>query len=263
MLLTIDIGNSTIAWGLFKQGGLTGPWRIATDPSRTAESYGGALADEIRSAGTSPEQVSGAILCSVVPALTPVVAEAVRHRFRRRPLIVSSDMDTGLTLRYADPRELGADRLANAAAAHDRYRTDLIVVDLGTATTFTVVTEAGECLGGAIAPGLGISAEALSGKTAQLPRVKLRVPPHVVGRDTVGSIQSGLVHGQAALVDGLVARLQDELGRRTLVVATGGFSSLIAPLSRTIQEVRPHLTLEGLELLARRATDHTSSQQPS
>lgn len=255
MLLTIDIGNSTIVWGLFRQGTLTGPWRTVTDPSRTTEDYGRALADQLRSAGVSPEQVSGAILCSVVPALTPLIVRATQDLFHRRPLTVSSDMDTGLTLRYADPRELGADRLVNAAAAYDQYRTDLIVVDLGTATTFTVVTKAGECVGGAIAPGLGISAEALSGKTAQLPKVELRPPARIVGRDTVGSIQSGLVHGHAALVDGLVARLQDELGHRVLVVATGGFSSLIGPLSHAIHEIRPNLTLEGLDLLYRRATN--------
>lgn len=263
MRLTIDIGNSTIVWGLFRCGRLTGPWRTATDPSRTAEDYGRALADQIRGVGMSPEQVSGAILCSVVPALTSVIALATRNQFHRAPLIVSSDMDTGLTLRYADPRELGTDRLVNAAAAYDRYKTDLIVVDLGTATTFTVVTKAGECIGGAIAPGLGISAEALSGKTAQLPTVELRPPARVLGQDTVGSMQSGLIHGHAALVDGLVGRLQDELGCRTLVVTTGGWSSLIAPLSRAIQEVRPHLTLEGLDLLACRAANHARPQKPS
>jgi type III pantothenate kinase len=177
------------------------------------------------------------------------MAEAVFHR---QPLVASSDMDTGLTLLSANPRELGTDRLVTAAAAYDRYKTSLIVIDLGTATTFNVVTQSGEYLGGVIAPGVGISAQVLADKTAQLPVVDLVPPKTVIGRDTRSSIQSGLLHGHASLVDGIVARVQDELGQKTLVVATGGFAPLISPFSRTIQEVRPHLTLEGLELLHRR-----------
>ena len=145
------------------------------------------------------------------------------------------------------------DRLANAAAAHDRYKTSLIVVDLGTATTFCVITQSGDYLGGAIAPGLGIAAEALCSRTAQLPTVDLVPPKTVIGRDTRSSIQSGLIIGHAGLVDTIATRMQDELGQKAFVVATGGFSSIVAPESRTIQEVRPHLTLEGLELLYRRS----------
>nr|MBI3614412.1 type III pantothenate kinase [Nitrospirota bacterium] len=252
MLLTIDIGNSNVVWGLFRQQSLIGHWRSDTNPARTAGDYGNLLAHHLRNAGQPAEAINDAILCSVVPALIPAFEQMAQDLSDRKPLVVSSDMDTGLTLLYADPRALGADRLVNAAAAYDRYKTSLIVVDLGTATTFSVVTGRGDFLGGAIAPGLGIGAEALSTRTAQLPTVPLAQPKTVIGRDTVSSIQSGLIYGHAAMVDDLIARLQDESGQQALVVATGGFSSLLAPCSRKIQEVRPHLTLEGLELLHRR-----------
>lgn len=252
MLLAIDIGNSNIVWGLFQQQALTGPWRLGTDPSKTSDEYATLFVNQLREAGTQPEQISGVVCCSVVPALVPVMEHMANALFHRKPLVVSSGMDTGLTLRYTDPRELGADRLVNAAAAYERYKTSLIVVDLGTATTFCVITSSGEYLGGVIAPGLGIAAEALSTKTAQLPKVDLVPPKTVIGRNTRTSIQSGLLYGHASLVDGIVTRLEGELGENALVVATGGFSSLLAPLSRKIQEVRPHLTLEGLELLYRR-----------
>ena len=259
MLLTIDIGNSNIVWGLFRQQTLVGHGRADTNPTRTAEDYGNLLVHHLRSAGQVADEINDAILCSVVPALIPVIEQMARNLSHRKPLVVSADMDTGLTLHYADPRELGADRLVNAASAYDRYKTSLIVVDLGTATTFSVITGQGDFLGGAITPGLGIGAEALSTRTAQLPKVPLAQPMTVIGRDTVSSIQSGLIYGHASMVDDLIARLQDELGQQALVVATGGFSSLLAPCSRKIQEVRPHLTLEGLELLHRRTRRQTKS----
>ncbi|TAJ07041.1 MAG: type III pantothenate kinase [Nitrospirae bacterium] len=259
MLLTIDIGNSNVVWGLFRQQTLIGHWRSDTDPARTAGDYGNLLAHHLRNVGRSAEAINDAILCSVVPALLPAFEQMAKDLSHRKPLVVSSDMDTGLTLHYADPRELGADRLVNAAAAYDRYKTSLIVVDLGTATTFSVITGRGDFLGGAIAPGLGIGAEVLSARTAQLPKVTLLQPKTVIGRDTVSSIQSGLIYGHASMVDDLIARLQDESGQQSLVVATGGFSSLLAPCSRKIQEVRPYLTLEGLELLHRRTRGQTKT----
>ncbi|MBM4134387.1 MAG: type III pantothenate kinase [Nitrospira sp.] len=257
MLLTIDIGNSNVVWGLFRQQTLIGHWRADTNPTWTAGDYGNVLAHQLRSAGQSVDTITDAILCSVVPALIPAFEQMAQDLSHRKPLVVSTDMDTGLTLHYADPRTLGADRLVNAAAAYDRYKTSLIVVDLGTATTFSVITGQGDFLGGAIAPGLGIGAEALSAKTAQLPHVSLVQPKAVIGRDTVTSIQSGLIYGHASMVDDLIARIHDELGQRALVVATGGFSSLLSPCSRKIQEVRPYLTLEGLELLHRRTRGQT------
>jgi len=254
MLLAIDIGNSNVVWGLFRQQSLTGPWRLVTDQSRTAKDYGSDLTGQFRNTGLTPAQITDVILCSVVPSLTPVFEEMAEAFFHRKPLVASADMDTGLTLLSANPRELGTDRLVTAAAAYDRFKTSLIVVDLGTATTFSVVTQSGEYLGGVIAPGVGISAKLLSEKTAQLPIVDLAPPKTVIGRDTGSSIQSGLLFGHASLLDGIVTRVQDELGQKVLVVATGGFASLIAPLSRTINEVRPNLTLEGLELLHQRTS---------
>jgi len=252
MLLAIDIGNSNVVWGLFRQQSWTGPWRLVADQSRTAKEYGHDLIDRLCGVGLAPAQITDVILCSVVPNLTPVFEQMAEAVFHRKPLVASPDMDTGLTLLYTNPRELGADRLVTAAAAYDRYKTSLIVVDLGTATTFSAVTQSGEYLGGVIAPGIGISAKVLSEKTAQLPVVDLVPPKTVIGRDTGSSIQSGLLYGHASLVDGIVTRVQDELGQKALVVATGGFASLVAPLSRTIKEIRPNLTLEGLELLHRR-----------
>lgn len=252
MLLTIDIGNSNIVWGLFRQQELIGSWRLETDPLQTAEAYGDRLSRQLVTAQQSADAITGTIICSVVPTLTPVFECIAQAFFHHRPLVVSSAMETGLVIRYADPRTLGADRLVNAVAAYDRHKTNLIVIDLGTATTFSVITKTGEFLGGAIAPGLGISAEALSARTAQLPRALLAPPQSVIGRDTLANIQSGLIYGHAAMVDELTARLQDELGQEAMAVATGGFSSLIAPYFKRIHEVRPHLTLEGLELLYRR-----------
>jgi type III pantothenate kinase len=172
--------------------------------------------------------------------------------FHRRVLVVSPDLDTGLRLCYTNPHELGTDRLVNAAAAYARYKTSLIIVDLGTATTFCAITQSGEYLGGVIAPGLGIAADALVSRTAQLPKVDLVAPKTVIGRDTVSSIQAGLIFGYTGLVDEIVSRMQAELGQPAMVIATGGLASFIAPESRTIREVRPFLTLEGLELLYRR-----------
>lgn len=252
MLLTVDIGNSNIVWGLFRQQELIGSWRMETDLSQTAAAYGARLAQQLDAAAQAADPVTDTIICSVVPPLTQVFERIAQNLFHQQPLVVSSAMDTGLIVRYADPRTLGADRLVNAVAAYDRHKTDLVVIDLGTATTFSVVTQKGEFLGGAIAPGVGIAAEALFTRTAQVPRTPLAPPQQVIGRDTLANIQSGLIYGHAAMVDELTVRLQEELGQKAMAVATGGFSSLIAQYCKRIHEVRPNLTLEGLELLYRR-----------
>ena len=254
MILAIDIGNSTVACGVFSEGVLQANWHLPSDPFTSGEEYGDLIRAGIRAAGHKPGQVRGVALCSVVPRLTPVFMLVASIQFSVSPLVASADLNTGLTLRYTDPRELGVDRLVAAAAAYARHRSWLILVDLGTATTFSVVSESGDYLGGAIAPGLGISADALAARTAQLPRVPLTPPPSIIARDTRSSIQSGLLFGHAALVDGMVERIQRELGPKVQakVLATGGQAALIAPLSRTIQETRLHLTLEGLDWLYRR-----------
>jgi type III pantothenate kinase len=176
----------------------------------------------------------------------------VQTYFSRIPLIVTSDIDSGLTLHYSNPKEIGSDRIVNAAAAHARYHANLIIVDFGTATTFCVVTKLGEYLGGVIAPGLGISADALFARTAKLPKVDLLRPKSIVGKDTVSGIQSGLFFGYVALVEGILRRMEQELAYSCRVIATGGLATIIARETESIHEVRPLLTLEGLELLYRR-----------
>ncbi|MGH7229710.1 MAG: type III pantothenate kinase [Nitrospiraceae bacterium] len=252
MLLAIDIGNSNVVWGIFENQTLKQHWRLNTDPARTSDELGKIFERLLRASGIGPDQVTGVILSSVVPALTPTIEQMSEALFHHKTLMVSPDLDTGLKLSYTNPRELGSDRLVNAAAAYARYKCALIIIDLGTATTFCAVTEAGEYLGGVIAPGLGIAADALFSRTAKLTKVDLVRPKTVIGKDTVSSIQSGLVFGYVGLVDEIVVRMQQELGEKARVIATGGLSSVIAPESRTIQEVSPFLTLEGLAWLHRR-----------
>jgi type III pantothenate kinase len=253
MLLAVDIGNTNVMWGVYEGETLKGHWRIATDFCKTADEYGLLFLGLLRTVGREATDVTGAILSSVVPSLTGTFEQMIENYFGRIPLIVSTELDMGLTLNYPNPKEIGSDRLVNAAAAYARYRTALIIVDFGTATTFCAVTQSGGYLGGAIAPGLGIAAEALFARTAKLPKVDLVRPKTVIGKDTVAGIQSGLIFGYAGLVDGLVNRLQAELSSKPTVIATGGLATLVAPESQTIQEVRPLLTLEGLAFLYRRS----------
>jgi type III pantothenate kinase len=253
MLLVVDIGNTNVVWGIYDGSSLKAHWRLATDSKTTSDEYGILFTNLLASAGLMPLQISGAIMSSVVPALTSTFETVIEQYFHQCPLVVTPDTDTGLTLRYANPKEIGSDRLVNAAAAYHKHRRDLIVVDFGTATTFCTITKEAEYLGGVIAPGLGISAEALFARAAKLPKVELTRPKTVIGIDTAGSIQSGLLFGYAGLVDALVRRIEQELGRSTYVIATGGLGSIIAPETTTIQKIEPLLTLEGLELLYKRA----------
>ena len=249
MLLAIDIGNSNIVWGVFDGDKLLVDWRVSTDHAKTTDEYAILLLDLLRVEDISPERMDGVILSSVVPPLTPLFEELSETYFHCLPLIVAAEIETGLTIKYTNPQEVGSDRIVNAAAAYRRYGGPIIIVDFGTATTFCTVTAAGEYLGGAIAPGLRISAEALYARTAKLPKIELARPKSAIGQDTVTSMQAGLIFGYAGLVDELVRRIKQEVGRECFVVATGGLAGLIAPESRTIREVRPHLTLEGLALL--------------
>lgn len=253
MLLVVDIGNTNVVLGIYDDLTLKAHWRLATDAKTTSDEYGILFSNLLASAGILPLQISGAIVSSVVPALTGTFETLIEQYFHQRPMFVTSETDTGLTIRYANPKEIGSDRLVNAAAAYHKYRRDLIIVDFGTATTFCVVTKNAEYLGGVIAPGLGISAEALFARAAKLSKVELTRPKTVIGTDTAGSIQAGLLFGYAGLVDALVRRIEQELGRSTYVIATGGLSSIITPETSSIQKIEPLLTLEGLQLLYRRA----------
>jgi type III pantothenate kinase len=253
MLLAIDIGNTNVVAGIFDGSTLLAHWRLATDPKTTADEYAVLCLSLMARDGRVPEQITGAIISSVVPALTETFESMVEKSFGCAPITVSSDMDTGLILKYSNPKEIGSDRIVNAAAAYEKFRRDLIIVDFGTATTFCGVSRDGEYLGGVIAPGLSISADALFTRAAKLSKVELARPKTVIGTDTAGSIQSGLIFGYAGLVDTLVQRMEAELGRTSYVIATGGLAAVIAPEARSIQHLEPLLTLHGLELLYRRA----------
>lgn len=249
MLLAIDIGNSHIVCGVFKEGALISHWRLSTDQSKTPDEYNIILRSLFEFNNVNPKDILGCIVSSVVPPLTHVFDMLAHSLLGQQPLFVTSACPHGLTLRYDNPEEIGTDRLVNAAAAFAHYRQYLIIVDFGTATTFCIITNQGEYLGGAIAPGLKNAADTLHLKTAKLPKVDLAIPKSVIGRDTATSIQAGIMYGYAGLVDEIVRKIQQEIGQSALVIATGGLASTIVPISHTIQEVRPHLTLEGLSLL--------------
>ncbi len=252
MLLTIDIGNSQIAFGVFDKDTLRSSWRLATNTTKTSDEYGSLFVSLMRERGIEPEQLNGTIISSVVPPVTPLIEQVIETYFHHCPLVVTSDFPFHLTIQYSNPQEIGTDRLVNAAAGYAQYQTGIIIVDFGTATTFCTITPDGRYLGGAIAPGLKSSAGALHAHTAKLPNVELVQPKSVIGTDTVSSIQSGLIFGYTGLVDELVNRIQHEIGYSTRVIATGGLAQILAPISRTIQDVCPYLTLEGLNLLYHR-----------
>ena len=250
MTLAVDIGNTTCNFGMFEQGRLRRRVAIPTNPRRTPRQ----LAAQVRRwARARRVRLDGArvVLCSVVPRMSPVIIRALHLLGVRQIMVVGKDVRVPLINRYRLPKQVGQDRLVGAYAAWKRYRTACIVADFGTAITLDVVSKAGEYLGGVIAPGLGISLEALATRTALLPNVELKEPPELLGRDTANSIRSGLIYGCAALCDGLVRQLKAKYAPRATVVATGGASPLIAKHATTIQHLRPHLILEGLSLLSR------------
>jgi type III pantothenate kinase len=249
MLLTIDIGNTNLTLGLYAGETLGPRWRLATDHERMPDEYGLQFVGLLEHAGHSPGELTGVCLASVVPPLTSKVVQACRQYLGQDPLVVDAGVRTGVRIRYEDPRAVGADRIADAAAVQRLYGGPACVVDFGTATTFDAISAEGDYLGGAIAPGIGIAAEALFLRTAKLLRVDLQRPPGVIGRNTVHAMQSGLLFGYVALVEGMVARFRAELGADTRIIATGGLAELIAAETDTIQIIAPWLTLEGLRLI--------------
>jgi type III pantothenate kinase len=252
MLLVIDVGNTNIVYGLFDGEDLKHQFRVESGRGRTADEYAVVLKQLCEMHGIAASEIDAAIIASVVPALTEPMVGLVKRAFDIEPKIVGPGIRSGMAILYENPREVGADRIVNAVAAFEKIKAGVIVVDFGTATTFDCVTPKGEYLGGVIAPGIQISADALFSRAAKLPRVEIVQPPKVVGKNTVHSMQSGIVYGYVGLVDGVVERLKEELGYPCEVIATGGLASLIAPLTRNIKDVDPNLTLTGLRLLHER-----------
>lgn len=252
MLLAIDVGNTNIVYGLFDGERLVHQFRVESARGRTADEYAVSLRALLDMHRIEPEGIHAAIIACVVPSLTEAMVRLVRTAFGREAIVVGPGIRTGMAILIENPREVGADRIADAVAGFEKAKGGVVVVDFGTSTNFDVVTPKGEYLGGVLAPGLQISADALFTRAAKLSRVEITKPPKVVGRNTVHAMQSGIVYGYVGLVDGLVERILAELGFPCAVIATGGLASLIAPLSKTIGEVDDMLTLAGLRILYER-----------
>ena len=249
MLMVFDIANTNIKVGLFDDEMLIANWRFSTGVHRMPDEYGIMLLDLLRHQRIAAHEVTECAISCVVPPLLTIFNEMMLKYFHVKPLIVGPGIKTGVKIRYENPREIGADLIANAAAALKLYKPPVIVVAMGTATAFAIVSRDSEYLGGVIAPGIGISAEALYTRTSALPRVDLVRPKKTIGPNTTAAIQSGVIFGWAGLIDGIVERIQEELGEKAIVVATGGYANIIAKESKTIDKVNLELTLQGIKLI--------------
>lgn len=249
LLLTIDVGNTNTCLGLHEGAVLKADWRLTTRREQTADEYGILVRNLFASSGVQPKDIGGVALASVVPPLTGVLIELSREYLGHEPLVIEPGVKTGMPILYEPPGDVGADRIVNGVAALATYGGPVIVVDFGTATTFDVVSRKGEYVGGVICPGIGISADALFQRAARLPRVDVRDPGRVIGRSTVGSIQSGLFYGYAAMVEGIIGRIRAELKEPARVVATGGLAETLAREVPSIEAVDAALTLTGLRLI--------------
>jgi type III pantothenate kinase len=249
MLLTVDVGNSNTVLGVFEGAELRAHWRLTTRREQTSDEYGILVRNLFAGSTFEPARISGVALASVVPPLTPVLVELSRRYLGREPLVVEPGVKTGMPILYEPPVDVGADRILNGVAAFANYGGPVVVLDFGTATTFDVITKRGEYAGGVICPGIGISADALFQRAARLPRVDVRDPGRVIGRSTVSSMQSGLYYGYAAMCEGIIGRIRDELGEPVRVVATGGLAETLSVEIPSIEAVDPVLTLTGLRLI--------------
>jgi type III pantothenate kinase len=253
VLLAVNVGNTNTVLGVFRGSELEHQWRTSTEPDRTADELAVLFGGLLQQAGLSfTNQITGVVIASVVPSSTSALRDMVHRYFNFPPVVVEPGTRTGLSIHTDNPREVGADRIVNALAAFERYGGPCIVIDFGTATTYDVVSETGEFLGGAIAPGIQTSNASLSRETARLPQVELLPPRSPIGRNTVEAIQSALIFGSAAEADGMIERMRKELGGSATVVATGGLAPLVVPHCQLVDEHDPWLTLEGLRLVFER-----------
>lgn len=256
MLLVIDVGNSNTVLGIYRHGVLEHDWRVATDKYRTVDEYAMLIHDLFRLAGIAFEDLNDVIISCVVPPMLNILEGLCKQYCNLTPYVVGPGIKTGMPIQYDNPKEVGADRIVNAVAAYEKCQCGLIVVDFGTATTFDVISVDGEYQGGAIAPGVGISAEALFDRASKLPRVEFSRPAQIVAKNTVNSMQAGIFFGYVGLVEGIVSRMKQELLTEPKVIATGGLAAPIAEATDSIDLVEPYLTLEGLNLLYRRNRTH-------
>ncbi len=249
MLLVVDVGNTNTVLGLFDGEDLVHDWRIRTVVDHTVDEYGMLIYNLYKSSKISSKRISDIIISCVVPPMLNILEPLCEKYFHLKPLIVGPGVKTGMPIYYDNPKEVGADRIVNAVAAYEKYKRDLIIVDFGTATTFDYVSVKGEYMGGCIAPGIMISSEALFERAAKLPRVELSKPRAIIAKDTVSSMQAGIMYGYAGLVDGIVGRMMGEVKGTPMVIATGGLAKIVAPETKTIEVVDDMLTLEGLRII--------------
>ncbi len=249
MILCIDVGNTNITLGIYQEEKLGARWRLATDHNRMPDEYGLQFVNLLAHTGLSPQSIQGICMASVVPSLSGKIIQACQDYLGHIPLNVDAGIKTGVRVRYDNPRAVGADRIVDAVAVNKFYGGPACVVDFGTATTFDAISSTGDYLGGAIAPGMDIAAQALFQRAARLPHIELVSPPAAIGRNTPNAIQSGLIFGYVGLVEGLVARFRKELGPTMKVIATGGLTDLISAHTNVIEIVAPWLTLDGLRIV--------------
>lgn len=249
MLLTIDIGNTNIIFGVFEGEDLRNTWRMATDINKMADEYAMFLLNVFSYKNLKTSDITGIALCSTVPPLVATFQYLLPRYFSLSPLVVGPGVKTGVSIRFDNPREVGPDRIANTAAAHILYKGPVIIVDLGTATTFDIVSREGEFIGGVIAPGIAHAAEALFSRTAALPRIELVAPKRAIGTNTIAGMQSGIVFGYVGLIEGIIERIQRELKEKATVVATGGYAYIITPATTVFDTINPDITLIGLRAI--------------